>query len=136
MPNRVIKHLTVTLSGQSNPETFDLYDDTANAAINKMNNVVQVTFTGGIGTGKWVLDSGTGYYTQTKTGITGYNGASITASDKPEVFYNASSVTKANAEDYAEQCGYINSISTGAGSVTARAFDAPTMNIVVDLKGV
>ena len=98
--------------------------------ISKMNNIQTI---------KLAKDSdwtGSGPFTQTVS-ITGYQGDTVTANDRPEIYYNSQHVTSAtDMESYAEQCGYISKIETAAGSLVATAFSKPTMDIYIDVKGV
>ena len=98
----------------------------------KMNNIQTLHFAAT----DW---TGSGPYTQTLNNVVGYNDAPITATDKPEIFYNAEAagISTVDAyETYAEECGYISKIATGAGTLTATAYAQPTMEIYFDLKGV
>ena len=44
--------------------------------------------------------------------------------------------TAAEMELYAEECGYISSIDTSNGFLRATAYNKPTLNIYIDVKGV
>jgi hypothetical protein len=60
----------------------------------------------------------------------------VTAQDRPEIYFNKSNVAFADAEDYVEQCGYIMSIETGANCLNLVAYEPPALNITIDVKGV
>ena len=81
----------------------------------------------------WVGESAP--YTQSVS-IAGYGGTAVTASDKPEIFFNTANVAATDAEDYAEQCAYIYNIATGAGVLNLTAYEKPTFDIYIDVKGV
>lgn len=97
----------------------------------KMNNVQSVL----IPASDWTEDQTDGYYKQTVS-ILGYNNSPVTAQDKPEIYFNKSNVAFDDAEDYVEQCGYIMSIETGANCLNLVAYEPPTLNITIDVKGV
>ena len=101
----------------------------SSAKIDKMHNIQTLQ----IPAANWVGTSAP--YTQSIS-ITGYGGTAVTAADKPEIFFNTSSVAVADAEDYAEQCAYIYNIATGAGVLNLTAYEKPTFDIYIDVKGV
>ena len=98
--------------------------------INKMNNIQTIKFD------KNASWTGSGPYTQSKN-ISGYGGDAVISTDRPETFYNSEHLsTAADMEAYDEQCGYISKIETGNGVLIATAYERPTMDIYVDVKGV
>lgn len=104
----------------------------------KMNRIQTLAFPAA----SWVGPNANGLYTQIIV-ITGYDGTTPTADDRPEIFFNADKarekgvITSASDyEDYMECCGYISSFITGTGTLRATAFDKPDMDIWVDIKGV
>lgn len=103
--------------------------DQVDYKINKMNNVQTLT----VPASGWTGSSGP--YTQS-IAITGYEGSDVTAADRPEIFWNTEGVSQADAEAYAEQCSFINKIETGSNVLNLSAYDKPTMDIKIDVKGV
>lgn len=110
----------------SAPSSTNTY---SSAKIEKLNNVQTIT----VPAASWAGSSAP--YTQS-VAITGYQSSAVTASDKPEIFFNTDSIAVTNAEDYAEQCAYIYNIATGSGVLNLTAYDKPTMDIYIDVKGV
>ena len=80
--------------------------------------------------------TGSGPYTQTVTKDRSNNPLPYTSSDRPEVYFDRSVHPFANRELYAEECGYIDTIETGNGTITASAYAPPTLNMYINLKGV
>ena len=95
----------------------------------KMNRVTTVTFPASGWSGA------TAPYTQTIS-IAGYDGTTVAGTERPEITIYTGGVAIADVEDYLEQCGYIYKIETGTGTLTASAFELPTMDLKFDVKGV
>lgn len=135
-----ISAATAAASGinDSTPSNVSTYSSNkVNALINdvsrqisKMNNIQSVKFDKG---NAW---TGSGPYTQSKS-ITGYGGDAVVSTDRPEIYYTSKHLSSvSDMEDYEEQCGYISRIETGNGVLIATAYERPTMDIYVDVKGV
>lgn len=98
--------------------------------IGRMNNIQTIT----VPASDW-QGSSVSYYQDIS--ITGYQGAQVTSSDRPEIFFNTDNVAQNNAEAYAEQCSYINKVQTrDDGKIRVLAYEKPTMDIYIDVKGV
>ena len=107
------------------------------AAESRLNNIIENNVNGVISiqlsASGWM---GSGPYTQTVTKDRSNNPLPYTSADRPEVYFDRSVHPFANRELYAEECGYIDTIETGNGTITASAYAPPTLDMYINLKGV
>ena len=94
-----------------------------------MNNVISIQ----LPASGW---TGSGPYTQTVNKDRSNNSLPYTSADRPEVYFDRSVHPFADRELYAEECGYIDTIETGNGTITASAYAPPTLDVYINLKGV
>ena len=118
---------TTNVPGLSSSHTSEMISSSVQALqaqIDKMNHITSITC------------ASDGWQGSNKSRYQLHNVTGVTASDRPEVFYNADSIAQADAETYFEECNKINKIETLAGQIKVWAYDVPAVNIYIDLKGI